>query len=80
MEEKRMPKRFMKAKVLYKKRRGIPGLRWQDEVEKELKTMKVIRWKDKTTDRTVWRVGCPIFDGKKEIAKSNQEIRQKISF
>jgi len=55
MKEERMPKRIMKAKVLSKRKRGRPGLRWQDEVEKDLRVMNVSGWKEKTMDRTGWR-------------------------
>ena len=50
-----MPKRIMKAKVLSKRKRGRPGVRWQDEVEKDLRVMNVSGWKEKTMDRIGWR-------------------------
>jgi hypothetical protein len=47
MEEKAMPKRMLYSK----RRKGRPRMRWLDDVESDLKKMKVKGWKEKMRNR-----------------------------
>jgi CRISPR/Cas system CSM-associated protein Csm2 small subunit len=47
----------IKKKRLYSKiRKGRPRMRWLDDVESDLKKMKVKGWKEKHRDREEWRL------------------------
>jgi hypothetical protein len=37
MEDNAMPKRMLKGRLYSKRRKGIPRMRWQDDVESDLK-------------------------------------------
>jgi hypothetical protein len=47
MEDDAMPKRMLK---------GRPGMRWLEEVENDLKRMKVKGWKEKMRNREQWKL------------------------
>jgi hypothetical protein len=47
MEDNAMPKRMLK---------GRPGMRWLEEIENDLKRMKVTGWKEKMRNREQWRL------------------------
>jgi hypothetical protein len=40
-----MPKRMLEVKPYSKRRKGRPRMRWLDDVESDLKKMKVKGWK-----------------------------------
>jgi hypothetical protein len=56
MEEKAMPKRMIKGRLYSKRRKGRPRMRWLDDVESDLKEMKVKGWKEKMRNRKQWRL------------------------
>ncbi|KAL1445920.1 hypothetical protein WDU94_013975 [Cyamophila willieti] len=58
MDEDRMPKKILNAKVYNNRRRGRPRLRWKDEVLKDLKAMKVEGWIQLVNNRAAWRHVC----------------------
>jgi hypothetical protein len=47
MEDNAMPKRMLK---------GRPRMRWLEEVENDLKSMKVKGWKERMRNREQWRL------------------------
>jgi hypothetical protein len=47
MEDNTTPKRMLKGRLYYKRRKGRPRTRWLDDVESDLKK-KVKGWKKKT--------------------------------
>jgi hypothetical protein len=56
MEDCAIPKRMIKGILYSKRRKGRPRMRWFDDVESELKKMKVKGWKEKRRDREQWRL------------------------
>jgi hypothetical protein len=56
MEDEAMPKRMLKGRLYSKRRKGRPGLKWLDDVESDLKKMKVKGWKEKMRNREQWRL------------------------
>jgi hypothetical protein len=42
--------------VTTKRRKGRPRMRWLEEVENDLKRMKVKGWKEKMKNREQWRL------------------------
>jgi hypothetical protein len=56
MEDKAMPKRLLKGRPHSKRRKGRPRMRWLDDVESDLKKMKVKGWKEKMRNREQWRL------------------------
>jgi hypothetical protein len=55
-EDKAVPKRMFKGRLYSKRRKGRPRLRWLDDVESDLKKMKVKEWKEKMRNREQWRL------------------------
>jgi len=55
MEEDRMPKKIFTQEMEGTKRRGRPGKRWREEVERDLQVLGVRRWRELVIDRTKWR-------------------------
>jgi hypothetical protein len=60
MEDIAVLKKMMKGKLYFKRRKGRPRMRWLDDVENNLKKMKmkvkVKGWKEKMRDREQWRL------------------------
>jgi hypothetical protein len=44
-EDKAVPKRMLKGRLCLKRRKGRHRMRWLDDVESDLKKMKVKGWK-----------------------------------
>jgi hypothetical protein len=55
MRETRVPKQVMSSKLGGKRKRGRPKARWATEVEKDIKILKITRWKEKAKNRKLWR-------------------------
>jgi GTP1/Obg family GTP-binding protein len=55
MEDNAMPKRMLKGRLYSKICKGRPRMRWLDDVESDLKKMKVKGWKEKM-NREQWRL------------------------
>jgi hypothetical protein len=56
MEDNAMTKRMLKGRLYSERRKGRLGMRWLDDVESELKKMKVKGWKEKMRNREQWRL------------------------
>jgi hypothetical protein len=54
MEVRAMPRKTMERRLFIGRRRGIPSLRWMDEVVTDLKVMKIKQWTENTKDREQW--------------------------
>uniref|UniRef100_T1HWQ9 Large ribosomal subunit protein bL25 L25 domain-containing protein n=1 Tax=Rhodnius prolixus TaxID=13249 RepID=T1HWQ9_RHOPR len=50
-----MPKQMLYGDVYGTRRKGRPRRRWLQDVEDDLKTLSVRRWKEKAMDRDVWK-------------------------
>lgn len=55
MDEERIPKRIMLARMEGNRRQGRPRNRWIDEVKKDLQQMRIRNWKSTAKDRDEWR-------------------------
>jgi hypothetical protein len=51
MEDNAMPQRMLKGRLYSKRRKGRHRMRWLDNVESDLKKMKVKGWKEKRRNR-----------------------------
>jgi hypothetical protein len=51
MEDNAVPKRMLKGRLYSKRRKGSRRMRWLDDVESDLKKMKVKGWKEKVRNR-----------------------------
>jgi hypothetical protein len=67
MEDNAMPNRMLKVRLYSKRRKGRPRVRWLDDVESDLKKMKVKGLKEKMRNREQWRLVV-------EEAKSHQGL------
>jgi hypothetical protein len=56
IEVNTIPKRMLKGRLYSKRRKGRPRMRWLDDVESDLKKMKVKGWKEEMRDREQWRL------------------------
>jgi hypothetical protein len=56
MKDNAMPKRMLKGRPYSKGRKGRPKMRLLDEVESDLKRMKVKGWKERMRKREPWRL------------------------
>ena len=55
MSENRTSRKIYKASMTGRRKQGRPRKRWKDEVEEDLRMIKVRGWRDKAKDRTEWR-------------------------
>jgi hypothetical protein len=55
-EDKAMPKRILKGRLYSKRRKRKPRMGWLDDVESDLKKMKVKGWEEKMRNRVQWRL------------------------
>jgi hypothetical protein len=67
MGEQRYPKKPLDGKPGKRRKRGKPRTRWIDNVEDDLKKMRIKRWRLRTADRREWRGIC-------EAARILQEL------
>jgi hypothetical protein len=49
-----MPRKMTEGRLFIGRRKGRPRLRWMDDVEVDLKAMKIKQWMEKTKDREQW--------------------------
>jgi hypothetical protein len=56
MEDNAVPKRMLKGRLYSRRRKGRPRMRWPNDVESDLKKMKVKGWKEKMRNREQWRL------------------------
>jgi hypothetical protein len=68
MEEQRDPKKALEGKPGRRRKRGKPCTRWIDNVEDNLRKMKIKRWRSRTAGRREWR-------GIRETAKVLQGLQ-----
>ena len=54
MEENRIDRKLLNGKPGGRRRIGRPRLRWLDDMEDDLRKMKVKRWRTKAKDRQEW--------------------------
>jgi hypothetical protein len=54
MDIERVVKKVFESKPEGRRRKGRPGLRWVEDVEKDLLKMKFKGWRQKTVDREEW--------------------------
>jgi hypothetical protein len=54
MNETRIARKILDDKPGGKRRRGRPRLRWLDDVEADLRSMGVKRWRTKVFNREEW--------------------------
>jgi hypothetical protein len=73
MDDNAMPKRMLKGKLYTKRRKGRPRMRWLDEVENDLKRMKVKGWKGKMRNREQWRLVVKEGQGPPRTVAPNEE-------
>jgi hypothetical protein len=55
MEDSRMSKRVMREIIYTKRRRGGPKVRWMNDVQEDLRAMRIEGWRRKAQDRDQWR-------------------------
>ena len=51
-----MPKRTLKEKLYVNRKRGRPRKSWIDDVDDDLRKMKIRGWKEKMNNRGQWRL------------------------
>jgi hypothetical protein len=51
MEDNATPKRMLKGRLHSERRKGRPRIRWLDDVESDLKKIKVKGWKEKMRNK-----------------------------
>jgi hypothetical protein len=71
MEDNAVPKRMLKGRLYSKRRCGRPRMRWLDDVESDLKKMKVKGWKEKMRNREQWRLVL-------EEAKAHPGLQRRV--
>jgi hypothetical protein len=55
MEDSRKPKRVMREKIYTRRKRDRPKVRWLDDVQEDLREMRIEGWRRKAQDRHQWR-------------------------
>jgi hypothetical protein len=51
-----MPKRMLKGRLYSTRRKGRLRMRWLDDIESDLKKIKMKGWKEKMRNREHWRL------------------------
>lgn len=54
MSEERVPKKLLHGNMDGKRKRGRPRKRWMQDVEEDIKTMRIVRWWEKVQNRREW--------------------------
>jgi hypothetical protein len=54
MEENRMVKRVFEGQPGGRRKIGRPRKRWLDDIEEDLRLMKMKKWRNKATEREIW--------------------------
>ena len=54
MDQGRTVKKILERKPEGSRRRENPRMRWLEDVEKDMREMKVKRWRQKAVDRKEW--------------------------
>jgi len=54
MDQGRTVKKIMESKPEGSRRREMPRMRWLEDVEKDMREMKIKRWRRKAVDREKW--------------------------
>jgi len=57
MDKTRTVKKLTEWETCSSRPVGRPRLRWLDQVEEDLKKMKVRNWREKCKDRRLWKAG-----------------------
>jgi hypothetical protein len=50
-----MSKTVMREKIYTRRQRGTPKVRWLDDVQDDLREIKIEGWRKKAQDRDQWR-------------------------
>jgi hypothetical protein len=82
-----MPKRMLQGRLYSKRRKGRLRMRWLDDVEGDLKKMKVKGWKEKMRKREQWRLVVEEakahpglwrrVEGRKEVIQYSDKLRTR---
>jgi len=68
--------KIFESKLEGSRRRGTPRLRWLEDVVKDLREMKLKRWRQKAVDRGEW--ASVILEAKALRGPQSQEVRSKV--
>jgi hypothetical protein len=55
MEDNKHVKAIMKCNPIDRRSRGRPKTRWKDEVEADLRAMKITNWRTSVEDKLAWK-------------------------
>jgi hypothetical protein len=55
MEDNKNVKAIMKWNLIDRRSRGRPKTRWKDDVEADLRAMKITDWKTSIVDKLAWK-------------------------
>jgi hypothetical protein len=50
-----MPQRVMREKIYTRRERGRPNVRWLDDVQEDLRGMRIEGWRRKAQDTDQWK-------------------------
>jgi hypothetical protein len=73
MDQKRVVKRTFESKPEWRRKVGRPRLRWLDDVEIDLRVMKVKRWRKKAQNREAW--ASVIKEAKEQASNLGEGVR-----